>query len=57
MSHLENIATRQRHSLVRDTVFVAFLTLATVVSAFTVRQAVQASAHGSVAQVAPVCAR
>ena len=55
MSHLENIATRQRHSLVRDTIFVAFLALATLVSASTVRQAVQASAPAG--QTAPVSAR
>ena len=44
MSHLENIATRQRKSLVRDTLFVALVALATVVSASTVSQAVKASA-------------
>ncbi len=50
MSHLENIATRQRHSLVRDTIFVALLALASVVSASTVGQAV----HGASANSAPV---
>jgi hypothetical protein len=54
MSHLENIATRQRQSLVRDTLFVALLALATFVSASTVRQAVQASAPA--AQTAQVAA-
>jgi hypothetical protein len=43
MSHLENIATRQRKSLVRDTIFAALVALATIVSASTVTQAVHAS--------------
>ncbi|HEU4733685.1 MAG TPA: hypothetical protein VFT22_37585 [Kofleriaceae bacterium] len=44
MSHLQNIATRQRKGLVRDVLFVALLAIATVVSASTVTQAVEASA-------------
>jgi hypothetical protein len=58
MSHLENIATRQRHSLVRDTIFVAFIALATVVCASTVGQAVQAgSSAGQVVKTAPLATR
>jgi hypothetical protein len=43
MSHLENIATRQRKGLLRDALFVTFVALATIVSASTVSTAVQAS--------------
>jgi hypothetical protein len=43
MSHLENIANRQRKSLLRDAVFVTLVAIATIVSASTVTQAVQAS--------------
>lgn len=57
MSHLENIATRQRHSLVRDALFIALVALTTVVCASTVGQAVQASSSGPVVKTAPVAAR
>lgn len=43
MSHLENIATRQRKSLVRDALFATFVALAAIVSATTVTKAVVAS--------------
>jgi len=43
MSHLQDIATRQRHSLVLDALFVALLALAAIVAATTVTQAVKAS--------------
>lgn len=43
MRHLENIATRQRKSLVRDAIFAAFVALAAIVSITTVTQAVVAS--------------
>jgi len=43
MSHLQNIATRQRKSLVRDALFATFVALATIVSITTVTQAVVAS--------------
>jgi hypothetical protein len=43
MSHLENIATRQRIGLLRDALFVALLAIATAVSATTVTKAVEAS--------------
>jgi hypothetical protein len=43
MSHLDNIATRQRKSLARDALFVTFVALAAVVSISTVTQAVTAS--------------
>ncbi|HEY0478776.1 MAG TPA: hypothetical protein VGD37_14760 [Kofleriaceae bacterium] len=43
MSHLENIATRQRKSLVRDALFATFVALAAIVSITTVTQAVVAS--------------
>jgi hypothetical protein len=43
MSHLDNIATRQRKSLVRDALFTAFVALAAIVSISTVTQAVAAS--------------
>lgn len=56
MSHLQNIATRQRQSLVRDTIFVALLALASIVSASSVRQAVQASSSSPTA-TAPVATR
>ncbi|HEY0193216.1 MAG TPA: hypothetical protein VGC42_18995 [Kofleriaceae bacterium] len=58
MSHLENIATRQRNSLVRDTVFVALLALASIVSASSVGQAVHgASANNAPVHAAPIAAR
>jgi hypothetical protein len=44
MSHLQNIATRQRNGLLRDALFVALVAIATIVSASTVTTAVQASA-------------
>jgi hypothetical protein len=43
MSHLDNIATRQRKSLVRDALFITFITLAAIVSISTVSQAVAGS--------------
>jgi len=43
MSHLDNIATRQRKSLVRDALFATFVALAAVVAISTVTQAVAAS--------------
>lgn len=43
MNHLENIATRQRKSLVRDAFFAALVAIAAVISISTVGQAVQAS--------------
>jgi hypothetical protein len=43
MSHLDNIATRQRKSLVRDALFVTALAFAAIVSVSTVTQAVEAS--------------
>ncbi|HEX2690453.1 MAG TPA: hypothetical protein VHN14_27750 [Kofleriaceae bacterium] len=43
MSHLDNIATRQRKSLVRDALFITFITIASIVSISTVTQAVVAS--------------
>jgi hypothetical protein len=43
MSHLENIATRQRKSLVRDALFATLVALVTIVSVSTVSQAVEAS--------------
>jgi len=43
MSHLENIAIRQRKSLVRDALFAALVAVAAFVSISTVGQAVQAS--------------
>ena len=45
MSHLENIATRQRKSLARDALFATFVALAAIVSATTVAQTVVASAQ------------
>ena len=58
MSHLENIATRQRNSLARDTIFVALLALASIVSASSVGQAVRgASANTAPAHAAPVAVR
>jgi hypothetical protein len=42
MSHLENIAKRQRKSLVRDAIFATFVALATIVSITTVTQVVVA---------------
>ena len=44
MSHLENIATRQRSSLVRDAVFATFVALAAIVSITTVTQVAKANA-------------
>jgi hypothetical protein len=44
MSHLENIATRQRKSLVRDALFVTALAFAAIVSGTSVTKAVHASA-------------
>jgi hypothetical protein len=38
MSHLENIAIRQRKSLVRDALFASFVALAAIVSITTVTQ-------------------
>ena len=43
MSHLQNIATRQRTGLVRDAVFVTLVAIATIVSVSTVTKAVEAS--------------
>jgi hypothetical protein len=43
MSHLQNIATRQRKSLVRDVLFATLVALAGIVSVSTVSQAVHAS--------------
>jgi len=43
MSHLDNIATRQRKGLVRDALFAAFIALAAIVSITTVTKAVVAS--------------
>ena len=43
MTHLQNIATRQRKSLVRDALFAAFVALAAIVSITTVTKAVVAS--------------
>lgn len=40
MSHLDNIAARQRKSLVRDALFITFVALAAIVSISTVTQAV-----------------
>lgn len=43
MSYLENIATRQRRSRVRDALFAAFVALAAITAVTTVTQAVVAS--------------
>jgi hypothetical protein len=43
MSHLENIATRQRQSRVRDALFATFVALAAITAVTTVTQAVVAS--------------
>jgi hypothetical protein len=43
MSHLDNIAARQRKSLVRDALFATLVAFATLVSISTVTQAVHAS--------------
>jgi len=43
MNHLDNIATRQRKSLVRDAFFAALVAVAAFVSISTVGQAVHAS--------------
>ena len=44
MSHLHNIATRQRNGLVRDALFAGFVALATISAVTTVTKAVVASA-------------
>jgi hypothetical protein len=44
MNHLENIATRQRKSLVRDAVFATLVALAAIVSITTVTQVAKANA-------------
>jgi hypothetical protein len=44
MSHLENIATRQRKSLVRDALFATFVALAAIGSITTVTKVVTSSA-------------
>jgi len=46
MSHLENIATRQRKSRIRDALFATFVALAAITAASTVTKAVVASAPG-----------
>jgi hypothetical protein len=43
MSHLENIATRQRKSRVRDAIFAMFVALAAITAVTTVTKAVVAS--------------
>lgn len=43
MRHLENIATRQRKSLVRDALFAMFVALAAITAITTVTQAVVAN--------------
>jgi len=43
MNHLDNIASRQRKSLVRDALFATFVALATIVSVTTVTQVAAAS--------------
>ena len=43
MSHLDNIATRQRKSLVRDALFASFVALAAIVSISTVSKVASAS--------------
>jgi hypothetical protein len=43
MSHLENIAMRQRRSRVRDALFAAFVALAAITAVTTVTTAVVAS--------------
>lgn len=43
MSHLENIANRQKKSLVRDVMFASFVALAAIVSISTVSQVAKAS--------------
>jgi hypothetical protein len=43
MRYLENIATRQRRSLVRDALFATFVALAAITGVTTVTQAVVAS--------------
>jgi hypothetical protein len=45
MTRLDNIATRQRQSLVRDALFATLVALATIVSISTVSQAVAASSE------------
>jgi len=45
MSHLENIATRQRSGLLRDAIFATIVAIAAIVSISTVTQAVEASSH------------
>ena len=43
MTHLQNIATRQRKSLVRDALFALFVALAAITAVTTVTQAAVAS--------------
>jgi hypothetical protein len=43
MTHLQNIATRQRKSLVRDALFAVFVALAAITAITTVTQAAVAS--------------
>jgi hypothetical protein len=50
MSHLENIATRQRLGLVRDALFVTFVALAAIVAASSVSKAVVASSASATMQ-------
>jgi hypothetical protein len=45
MTRLDNIATRQRKSLVRDALFATLVALAAIVSISTVSQAVKMSAQ------------
>ena len=45
MNKLQNIAARQRKSLVRDALFATFVALAAIVAASTVTQAVVAGAQ------------
>jgi hypothetical protein len=44
MNYLQNIAKRQRRSLLRDALFATFIALAAIVSITTVTQAVVTSA-------------
>ena len=43
MSHLEDIATRQRNSLIRDALFAALFVVTAAISISTLTQAVQAA--------------
>jgi hypothetical protein len=47
MTRLDNIATRQRQSLVRDALFATLVALAAIVSISTVSQAVRMSSQTS----------